>query len=472
MTLTAKILAVGILLGTGFIGRQAFAQNDPLIPSASPFGYNVGIDYETDQDGRTGYSVTADLNQITQYFQLVRTYHDTADPNATTPTIDPNELQVIQYAMTHPNFRLVLGTYNSALVTGTTGSFGPGLMNSSTYTDAWAQMLISAFGGSTTAVTRSVKTILIGNEPDFPGTFIPAPADPNYSTYVGTWIPNALTNLQASLNKAGLGSIPISVVIAFSPISAPAGDTVSTAIPQFISSHWNTAWNGSQPFVLYNQYSNSTPPNFADISGYLQGVVASPNVTNEVFPGETGVQSPGGDSTQEAAFYQQMFAFLTGELQQSGATLPAFVFQAFDLPSLNQTYGLFSQNANSQPTGLKAGISIPTWVGQPAPTSSSLLAAVLPESRSVQIGVPATAFATIINNSNPPSTATNCAIAPNTTVPASFVYSDDKPRDQRVDRHAEYASQHPAGGIPELCHRADSERRVHPDQFGVQLWLH
>jgi hypothetical protein len=49
-----------------------------------------------------------------------------------------------------------------------------------------------------------------------------------------------------------------------------------------------------------------------------------------------------------------------------------------------------------------------------------LVAAVLPGSRSVTIPTPATAFATVINTS--PATATDCGIAPVTSVPASFSF--------------------------------------------------
>jgi hypothetical protein len=52
--------------------------------------------------------------------------------------------------------------------------------------------------------------------------------------------------------------------------------------------------------------------------------------------------------------------------------------------------------------------------------SSGLLAAVLPSSRSVQIGVAAAAFATIINRGN--SLATNCEIVPFSSVAATFHY--------------------------------------------------
>jgi hypothetical protein len=372
----ASEIRLGALFGLAVLlaaSGPAGAASDVLVPAQTPFGYNVGIDYETDVAGRIGRSIPADLNQITQYFGLVRTYHDTANPNSTTPIIDSYELQVIQYAMTHPAMNLVIGTFNSALVMGNTGSFcgvasgsfSAGLMDSPTYTDAWVQMLIGAFGGSTAAVQQSVKTILLGNEPDLPGTFIPGPTDPNYSNYVNTWIPNAIANLKTSLSNAGLGNIPISVALAFSPVSdstqCPGSSAVSAAIPQYISSHWSASWNGGQPFVLYNHYSTSSPPTFDDIIGYMQKVIDSLNGSNEAFVGETGVQSPGGDDTREAAFYQEMFAFLGNERLNSGRTLPVFAFQAFDLPAFSQTYGLFSQDANFQPTGPKPGIAITSF---------------------------------------------------------------------------------------------------------------
>ena len=67
------------------------ADADPLVPSKSPLAYNVGVNYESWEVGRVGYSISADLDQISQNFKLVRTYHDaavgTSDP--TTPSMDP-----------------------------------------------------------------------------------------------------------------------------------------------------------------------------------------------------------------------------------------------------------------------------------------------------------------------------------------------------------------------------------------------
>jgi hypothetical protein len=53
-------------------------------------------------------------------------------------------------------------------------------------------------------------------------------------------------------------------------------------------------------------------------------------------------------------------------------------------------------------------------------SAQPLVAAVLPTSRSVQVGAPATAFATIINTGA--TTATGCGIAPGIALPAEFHY--------------------------------------------------
>ena len=58
-------------------------------------------------------------------------------------------------------------------------------------------------------------------------------------------------------------------------------------------------------------------------------------------------------------------------------------------------------------------------------TNIELVAAVLPESRSVEINATATAFATMINAG--PGTASTCAIAPQTVIPASFLFQTTDP---------------------------------------------
>ena len=60
----------------------------------------------------------------------------------------------------------------------------------------------------------------------------------------------------------------------------------------------------------------------------------------------------------------------------------------------------------------------------------NLFSAILPLSRSVQVGTAATAFATIINAG--PQNGTGCSIAPVTSVPANFVYQTTDPTTNAV----------------------------------------
>ena len=75
-------------------------------------------------------------------------------------------------------------------------------------------------------------------------------------------------------------------------------------------------------------------------------------------------------------------------------------------------------------------IALQKIAGPPAPSASALVAAVLPSSRSVQVGKAATTFATIINSGM--SVATSCAIVPVTMVPARFTFQTTDPTSNAV----------------------------------------
>ncbi len=78
--------------------------------------------------------------------------------------------------------------------------------------------------------------------------------------------------------------------------------------------------------------------------------------------------------------------------------------------------------------------------------SASLVAAVLPSSRSVQVGgVPATAFATIIATGS--GTAIGCSIAPLTNLPANFQYQTTNPANNQVTGTPNTPVNIPAGGF-------------------------
>ena len=77
--------------------------------------------------------------------------------------------------------------------------------------------------------------------------------------------------------------------------------------------------------------------------------------------------------------------------------------------------------------------------------SGGLLAAVLPSSRSVQVGIVATAFATIINRGH--NLATACKITPVSSVAASFHYQTTNPNANQITGTADTPIDITSGGF-------------------------
>ena len=338
--------------------------SDPLIPINTPFSYNVGINYETWENGRTGYSIAADLDQITQYFGLIKTFHDVAvgTPNPNDPIIDPTQQQVISYVANTANVELAMGTLNNALFQGGFGQpWAPGLMTSSTYTDKWVQMIVDAFG-STAKAQAHLKVILLGNEIDQNG---PPPGDPSFGAYQN-WIHQSFDNLSASLSKYGLASIPVSTTIA----NYGSSNAIAVDISAYIESHWSNSWVGGKPVVFYNQYTPASPQgpmsstDYSPVIKYFESVYQQLNGKIEPFVGETGYSTFYGEANQ-IKVYQQISAWLTGQYDHGGRTVPLFAFNAFDQPSrqppVEVSFGIFAEDGSHRPTGLKAGLTLPPW---------------------------------------------------------------------------------------------------------------
>jgi hypothetical protein len=79
------------------------------------------------------------------------------------------------------------------------------------------------------------------------------------------------------------------------------------------------------------------------------------------------------------------------------------------------------------------------------PPAASLVASVLPGSRSVQLGSTASAFATIINAGN--VDATSCDISPLSVVPGGFVYQTTDPATNALTGTPDTPADIPAGGL-------------------------
>ena len=105
-----------------------------------------------------------------------------------------------------------------------------------------------------------------------------------------------------------------------------------------------------------------------------------------------------------------------------------------------------------------------------APSSvwaQSIVAAVLPSSRSVQAGTPATAFATIINAGS--VTATSCGISLLTAIPATFSFQTTNPLTNQVTGSPNTPVDIPPGGGSELCFRHDARLPDWPNRRSIQL---
>jgi streptogramin lyase len=110
----------------------------------------------------------------------------------------------------------------------------------------------------------------------------------------------------------------------------------------------------------------------------------------------------------------------------------------------------FMQGITSGPDGnlwLALSSTTESAIGRlvPLPSTSPLHAAVLPSSRSVQVGSFATAFATIINAGA--TAATGCGIAPVTSTPANFSFQTTDPATNMLTGTVNTRVSIPAGGL-------------------------
>ena len=118
------------------------------------------------------------------------------------------------------------------------------------------------------------------------------------------------------------------------------------------------------------------------------------------------------------------------------ATLPIV-----DLRSVNSALGDSPVLDRSEPIG--ADDLVVVSAAQEFSTISPPAAAILPASRSVGVGVGATAFATVVNSAD--SAAASCSISPETPVPTDFVYRRTNPANNEA-----FGANNPLLDIPAL----------------------
>lgn len=167
----------------------------------------------------------------------------------------------------------------------------------------------------------------------------------------------------------------------------------------------------------------SSPETGVTVSGTRRNVTINQVQTCD------GLRSPASGLTgvNPTATWRQAFVLLT----RPGLPLPQGDISKLD--AIRAGWGPFFNTA----TGGRG--SADTTL----PPTIVLAAAVLPGSRSVQVGTPATAFATIINPG--PGTATACALSPGVSLPASFTFQTTNPATNQVTGTPDTPVDIPAG---------------------------
>ena len=132
----------------------------------------------------------------------------------------------------------------------------------------------------------------------------------------------------------------------------------------------------------------------------------------------------GGDGNQSniaGPFNERATATLLAGVLTNPAT-PGCYMLTGNFTSVDPDTGGATDNVGTSPINFTSSNYV--RIGTPA-ASSTLFASVLPGSRSVQLGTPATLFATVINAGA--QSATNVGISPNGTVAAGFLYQTTDP---------------------------------------------
>jgi hypothetical protein len=228
----------------------------------------------------------------------------------------------------------------------------------------------------------------------------------------------ALPNFTLTVTPAGSGG----GLVTSSPSGINCGATCSA---QFVSgtavtltasasagssfSGWSGGGcSGTGTCVVTMNAAQNVTASFTQIPSFMLSVVSAGNGTGTVTSSPSGINC---GATCNAS-YQTGTQVTLSAAAASGSTFAGW------------SGGGCSGVATCAVT-LAANTSVTASFVQNTAGNLTLVAAVLPLSRSVQVGATPTAFATMINAG--PDNASNCTIAPATSIPASFLFQTTDP---------------------------------------------
>jgi hypothetical protein len=185
--------------------------------------------------------------------------------------------------------------------------------------------------------------------------------------------------------------------------------------------------------VEFDAYCNSdlNDPNGNHVSVHTLGL--QPNsASHSASLGDTGTGL--NTNMSDGAVHTVRITYASGALKVFLDDLGTPVLQvAVDLASvLSLTQGQAWVGVTSATGEGTENHDLLSWSFAPTSTAppTTLVAAILPASRSVLVGTTATAFATLINSGT--SAASACALAPATSLPASFTYQTTDPATNQI----------------------------------------
>jgi hypothetical protein len=250
------------------------------------------------------------------------------------------------------------------------------------------------------------------------------PAGAASGTYTASF---SATNFTAAFGGTPTNPVTGGFTVTFDPTQTYLDNTAG------ISGSQNIALGSTLGFTYYGP--GSTPPTGFNIGEMIVGGIADAGCDG----GDTGTEcvqfSPGTND-----FYLQINNF---------ATTPTFVQLGYTTTAGHYFYTTCPTGSSitvQGPTILPGAVSSNsgTTRADAAPQATSpLVAAVLPASRSVEVGCTATAFATMINSGA--AAAPSCSVAPAASLPLTFLYQTTNPTTNAVTGTANTPVNIPAG---------------------------
>ena len=212
---------------------------------------------------------------------------------------------------------------------------------------------------------------------------------------------------------------------------------VGSVVENNIACNWQQDSGAPSGELIWNQSTTSTlTGNYQDVADCNHNNYPSPDLTVGTYDTSLGTGSCGGNTVGTTANF---ICKVRGqsEANWSNALMAdafnTYIRAGFGITSSSSTASTSSSSttstssssttstsSSSTSSSSTSSSSTTSTSSSSANTSAGLVAAVLPESRSAQVGSTVTAFATIINTGT--TAGSGCSISPATSLPITFVY--------------------------------------------------